>query len=775
MLITDARNFCFSSKNVYKKVGLLNKMRNSPKIFNNYSQKAESIFLNKPGMAGFIVDDSKLKEDKAVIISREEYLKPRIEDFEEYIEGDEKLGLKGSYIKKFDPLTLKHKYNQNTSTIHLPELIIQKINEFISKQHNIRSFKESLKTFLDKCYSNTTNLNNISKSSIETDLYIAATYHRDYSANYQSLTELKMRVNNEFYEKNGNSTIEQFNPKKILNITNGPATGLIALNELLKDNSDYRPVTIEALCVGSDSMSNRAKWLLSSFPKQRTHNNKNEVATNDFVEYKINEKGKINYDNIKVQTNFLKKVPSPISYDEDNTAKTNSYDLIILEHSLLKNEKKFPLEVEINLKKVLRLLQPNGHLVIIEKGNPTGFEIIAKARDFMLQPTKYEEKESGGKIPRPYLESLKKHKIHSDNITSSEIDKEDKYLQSNIYDEIDYVQQTKQEQVQYKFDTNYYMSVVAPCSHHNSCPLQLKDPEFFFLKSGKQMKTCTNQKKVELPKYYMELCRGKLFDKNYQNYNNSLDELKNRWAKEDFENKEKGLSEPHSSNNLVKPKLISGRDNKQNYEITSYSYLIMKRTNNDPQTITNIEKKRLNSIETNSNQYKVGYKGSNDAELPRVLNLDKKKGHISMTLCAPSGHIEQWSIGKSMHTKQIYHDLKKASKNDCWPHDSINYNKKLNSRAENKKSISKLKKTLYNLKKSEIFKEHDELMKHADELSDLNDNEMNYPSLDEKVEMEARLYEYELGKKNRWGLNDKQTFDKSQYKKALELIKQKKI
>ncbi|OBA25082.1 mitochondrial ribosomal protein, partial [Hanseniaspora valbyensis NRRL Y-1626] len=759
--------------NTYKLSGLrqLNESGCILTDFKTYSNQTQSKYYNKPGMAGYIVDDSTVTDDKAVIISREDYLKPRIEEFEEYIEGDEQLGIKGSYIKKFDPLTLKHKYNQNTSTIHLPELVNQKISELLLKQYNIRTFKENFKKFLDKCFSNTTNLNNISKSALETDLYIVSNYHRDYASNYQSLMELKMKVNNELITKNGDLNTERFNPKKILNISNGPATGLLALNELMKDDPDFQPEVCEAWCLGSESMANRAKWFLSSYPKQRNHKSKNKTDDKKFVEYKINDKGKINYENITIQTKFLKKMPAPISSDENNNEKLNSYDLIILEHSLLKSEKKFPLEVEFNLKKALRVLKPNGHLIIIEKGNPLGFEVIAKARDFMLQPTRYEENESGGKIPRPYLESLKKHKIHTEGLESSE----EKELSDEFLEEKEYILNKEKEKSQYKFDTNYYMSVVAPCSHHNNCPLQLKDPEFFFLKSGKQMKTCTNQKKVELPKYYMELNRGKLFDKKYQSYENKLDEFNNIKAKEDFDNKETGIDKPQSSFNLSKPQLVSGRENKQNYVITSYSYLIMKRTSNDPQTIKAIENERLDAINTGTKQYKLGYIGKNDSELPRILNTDKKKGHINMTLCAPSGHIEQWSIGKSMTTKQIYHDLKKAAKNDCWPHDSDKYNKRLNNRAGNKQSISKLKKTLYSLKKSEIYHEHEELMQKADELSGLTDGDMKYSSLEEKVEMEARLYEYELGKKTRWGLNEKQKFDKSQYKKALELIKQKKI
>ncbi|XBW36088.1 hypothetical protein QEN19_001664 [Hanseniaspora menglaensis] len=746
-------------------------------VFNEAQNKSLSKYYNKPGMAGFVVDDSKIENDKAVIISREDYLKPRLEEFEEYVEGDEQLGIKGSYIKKFDPITLKHKYNQNTNTIHLPELINSKINEFIFKQYNIRTFKEDFKKFLDKCFSNTINLNNISKSALETDLYIVSNYHRDYSSNYQSLMELKMRVNNELNEKNGNLLNESFSPKKILNITNGPATGLIALNELLKEEKNFNPDVVEAWCLGSESVSNRAKWFLSSYPKQRVQGNKLKTSTTPFVEYNINDKGRINYDTIRIKTKFLKKMPSPVSSDEANEMKLNAYDLIIMEHSLLRNEKKFPLEVEINLKKVLRLLEPNGHLVLIEKGNPLGFEVIAKARDFMLQPARYEVNESGGKIPRPYLESLKKHKVHTDNsIIEYENDKEcSDDLPEGFVEEERHEKLKLEKQNEYKFATNYYLSILGPCSHHNSCPLQLKDPEFFFLKSGKQMKTCTNQKKVELPKYYMELNRGKLFNNKYQKYQSNLNELKEVWDKEKFDSQEFGTEGAQSQNNLKKPKLVSGREHKQNYAITSYSYLLVKRTNNDANTIKDIENKRYKAIKLGSKQYQIGNKGANDSEFPRVLNTDKKKGHINLTLCAPSGHIEQWSVGKSMVNKQIYHDLKKVVKNDCWPHDPSKYNVRLNNRAENKKSISKLKKTLYSLKKDEIYREHDELMNKVDEISDLNNNQMNYSSLEEKVELEARLYEYELGKKNRWGLSDKQKFDKSQYKKALELIKQKKL
>ena len=52
--------------------------------------------------------------------------------------------------------------------------------------------------------------------------------------------------------------------------------------------------------------------------------------------------------------------------------------------------------------------------------------------------------------------------------------------------------------------------------------------------------------------------------------------------------------------------------------------------------------------------------------LPRqVLPPLKRKGHIQLEVCTPSGRIERWTVPKS-RGKQSYHDARKAVWGDLW-------------------------------------------------------------------------------------------------------------
>lgn len=81
---------------------------------------------------------------------------------------------------------------------------------------------------------------------------------------------------------------------------------------------------------------------------------------------------------ININTNLRTNLPT-----------ASEYDLIIMTHQLLKTKEKFNTEVEENLSNVLNLLAPNGQLIIIERGNPIGYETIARARQIMLRPENY--------------------------------------------------------------------------------------------------------------------------------------------------------------------------------------------------------------------------------------------------------------------------------------------------------------------------------------------------------------------------------------------------
>lgn len=647
--------------------------------FREYSNSDEDHLRDrKVGMAGFVVEDTESSYKNVSVLSADEFYNPQVEQAD---------------INKINAIhdqTIKYKYNTETKTISIPSQIEKMIENMIFSYGSIKTFKLNLKTFIDENLSHSNNIIKPISKPKDANFYIASQFHRDYASNYQALAELKQKITNE-----SNSTV--FNPKKVLNVTNGPATGIIALHELMKDVNDYHPSVLEAFCLGNEEMTNKAKMLLSTY--RMKHGAKTDTSETDCA---INKQA--------TWTNFLQKLPYAPNTNDDLLNRKTLYDLIILEHALVSNEDKYTADISKNIKKYVHLLAPKGHLVLIEKGNPFGFEVIAQARENIIKPEKF-LLETGGKIPRPH------HFLSNTEITEHETQKGDSTLMR----------------------TEFYYSILGPCSHHGSCPLQLYNHKLHHLR-GKAMKSCTNQKKVMLPKYMIELTRGKI------NMHPSSSEFNNKGYK----------------------RMVSGRENKEDFAIHSYSYLLVERTSNDPGTIAGIEEARKNAFENKTHMYPVGSIGKNASEYPRIMNISLNKRHVDMALCAPSGKIEKWSVGKSKLEKTLYKDLKNANKNDCWPHDSEGFSKKVSGRAESKSDYLELKRFLIALKKEENKLLHEELTENLKEMNNTLDNGGDV-SIEDKLSIEIALRGLEESMENKTDIKSK--FTKTEYKKALSFIK----
>lgn len=179
------------------------------------------------------------------------------------------------------------------------------------------------------------------KNELHTDAFIAAFFLRDYAATYQVLHELKTKWNE-----------PSFHPNAVLDVSNGPATGMVVLNDLMTqvpEISPWEPIRKDSVVLsGSSEMIKRAKLILE-------------------------EQG-------DSQTRLMSTVPT-----------STKYDLIILNHQLLKDQTRFPHQIDQNVSHFLKMLSPGGHIVILERGTPTGFETVARARQIMLKGTEKDE------------------------------------------------------------------------------------------------------------------------------------------------------------------------------------------------------------------------------------------------------------------------------------------------------------------------------------------------------------------------------------------------
>jgi ribosomal protein RSM22 (predicted rRNA methylase) len=668
----------------------------------------------------------------------------------------------GSFIKgsnaeeaRLDDLTLEGRVDR--SVTKLPSEIAKVINNNILRlavPDKLRERSALIFQSLEKHQ-----IQKAPDSSIDCDAHIASLFLQNYSHARQVLLELQKRVG-----------VDKFNPQHVLDIGYGPATGIVALNEIMGDS--WIPVEKEAYVVGrkNHQMKKRAKIILSrqlnenfvpeevkeSEEKTSDPQNddiKSESAQNEDLKSESVEKKDIESESVQKEDIDEEDVVADSDYIgpidtsaikirtrlRDNLPVTKKYDLIIVNQSLLTREYNFPRDIDVNLHLVLRLLKPGGHVVLIERGNTLGFETIARARQVMIRPESYPEEI--GKIPRPYIKgsSIKPQRaLRKDDQILTEIDR----FESEI---IEKYGEPTEEDLRFEFEgdenfellkvseglsptsVDYHLKVLAPCPHHSKCPLQLGDPKYYKISSHKhRLSFCSFNKVVERPKYTMELKKGR--------------RLATTWDK----STEDGFGLDRISKKQLKSLEGSGRPGGRNTENGSYSYLIAERSKNDTATIERINRDRelnKNSISDITDQW------------PRVINAPSKiKNNVKLNVCASSGKIETWTIPKSLG-KQVYHDARKVDHGDLWPlgKKSVIVKNSLSDEAKEKlevlaktqkKAFLKDERKKQLKKKTTNFTEHD-IESIADEFASNLEQSKKFKQAGKKMNLDVDIRQYD--------------------------------
>ncbi|CCH60121.1 hypothetical protein TBLA_0C03170 [Henningerozyma blattae CBS 6284] len=664
---------------------------------------------------------------------------------ERYISNSDHNELDSDSFSRFDPKTLKG--HTPRDSVHLNPDVAKVIqNNILSLQipANIRRSASNYFVYLHKH-----SVHKPTSTKMEVDAHIAALFLHNYTSIYQALAELKKRIGT-----------ENFKPQRILEVGYGPAAGIIAFNDIM--GPGYRPEKKDAVILGHLDMLRKAKLILSrqyneipnellvpntkikydeAVVEQETDNeNLNELNNEPDVIQSSSESddliGEVMIKKIKIVTNLNSKIPA-----------SGSYDLIILTHQLLRDEERFPAQVDQLTTHYLSLLSPGGHLIIIERGNPTGFEIIERARQIMLRPENYPEEE--GKIPRPWLRGSSVKSTTSSKYKDTELEFFEDF---EVYDSKDLDKQISMSDLEEsnnnickdeianettneatKDEVDYHIKVIAPCQHHSKSPLQIGNPKYYTTKEGKNLKIITFQKTVQRPKFTMELKKGKI--------------LATKWAMP---------LDGIGMDNIAQPG--TGRPNGRNYENVNYSYLIIQRSLNDKETIKQINEDRENGRPSKSNE---------EDTWPRIIGPPmKSKGFVSLQVCTPLGKIEKWIIPKS-YSKIAYHDARKAIKGDLW---ALGAKTKIPGIGGiNVEKLEKAWKQELKLKKKEAKRKDykiSEMKQSFDDDSSIPDSsastEDRITYLDNNIKKMAKVYEHEFYQANR--KKDKK------YKKSRPLI-----
>lgn len=284
------------------------------------------------------------------------------------------------------------------------------------------------------------------------------------------------------------------------------------------------------------------------------------------------------------------------------------YDVIIAPHTLWPLVEDY--ERKTRTQNLWSLLNPNGGLLIlIEKGVPRGFEVIAGARDLLLSKH----------IASPGTETYEN--TLEERGTSSKDPKKERY--------------TLKEKG----------SIIAPCTNHTQCPLY---PVPGVSRGRKDW--CYFRQRYTRPSYLMSVLQAKA--RNHDDVEFSY------LAVQRGADIRRNADGPHHGTGLVQgteatEKAKAGYGPRRREEIPEAA---TEQQNESEQDYLDTEAETTGQEQT----------PPHPLSLPRILPGPlKRKGHILLDVCTPSGTYERWMVRKGLG-RQVFRDARKAKWGDLW-------------------------------------------------------------------------------------------------------------
>jgi ribosomal protein RSM22 (predicted rRNA methylase) len=363
-----------------------------------------------------------MREQKAESYHQEIYEQSRIAQEEAWEQEEEE----DSDFMRAHPLTIAGRTKSSPSTVFLPkETLVDPTTELLTRANHKHLAESASRIFggYGLPHSATTPAAHLAKEqkpipldpsdttmgNIESDAYMAAVMPGTYATVMSTLVEVRKRLGSTWIER----LLKKKNGPLVLDAGAGGA-GILAWHEVLKAEWERMheesgnmshgaaPLGKATVLTGSDTLRHRASRLLEN-------------------------------------TTFIPRLPDLETLEEEAKQDASNekqprklYDLIIAPHTL------WPLRQEYlrkeQVEKLWSLLNPKGGVLILsEKGLPRGFEVVAAARQLLLD----------------------KH-IASPNSTEIETPLEE---------------QVSQPDQDTRFAQKETGMIIAPCTNHNACPM----------------------------------------------------------------------------------------------------------------------------------------------------------------------------------------------------------------------------------------------------------------------------------------------------------------
>ncbi|MCJ1395566.1 37S ribosomal protein S22 [Xylographa bjoerkii] len=392
-------------------------------------------------------------------------------------------------------------------------------------------------------------------TDMEADIYMAAIMPGAYAAVMSTLVETRRRLGSRWLE----GLLQKTGGPRILD-TGGGGVGVVAWREILR--AEWERMHPDVPSEGSEPSFGKATVITGSSELRRRASR------------------------LLDNTTFLPRLPDyvpardlpPTSEGEPPTRK--QYDLIVAPHTLWTLKEDYMRKSQVQ--NLWALLNPHGGvLIIIEKGVPRGFELVAGAREVLLK----------------------------NQISSPEVEQVENELQSTS---------------EARFTKKETGMIIAPCTNHAQCPMYTVPG-----RSKGRKDHCHFSQRFLRPPYLQHILGAK--DRNHEDVRFSYIAVQRGEDQRQREALEQGDS------------------------ATSAAFAGYGSHDSDNDVSTS------DSLEEGGETFQPHM-----LTLPRTIMPPlKRRGHVTLDVCTPSGQLERWTVPKSF-SKQAYRDARKSKWGDLW-------------------------------------------------------------------------------------------------------------
>lgn len=546
------------------------------------------------------------------------------EEGEEGIEEDrEELD---DHTVRIHPLTMKGRFSTSPSTIQLPkDTLVDPITVLLSGIPRVHLSEAAHRIFGDRGLPYSVSTPNSAKtkqqkaipldayqgrmSEIEGDSYLAALMPGTFACIMSALVETRKRLGTawakDLVRKAATGEL------KILD-AGGAGTGVLAVREMLR--AEWQRMHEEAGTTDSGTSLAEADGKLGGPGLSPPLGAATVLTGSDVMRQRASQ--------LLEDTTFIPRLPD---YVHTHSAKEQGkFDLVIAPHTLWPIRENYQRKIHVqNLWSLAK--HDGGVLVLLEKGVPRGFEKVAAARQMLLDT----------RVASPGSE----HRS-TDVDEPSAIEWED-----------------APEPLTKKKETGM---IIAPCTNHSGCPMYTRQG----IEKGRK-DYCHFEQRYIRPGFLQNILGAK--GKNFEDVKFSyLSIMRGRDLREADEDADSEIErEPVVQGKLATDHAFEGYE-----DLTENNAALLAREahGTTPDAMPSAEDFFEDAAPGAPEDAAASADGlpPHSLSLPRaILPPIKRRGHVILDLCTPSGTLERWTVPKSFG-KQAYRDARKSSWGDLW-------------------------------------------------------------------------------------------------------------